>query len=285
MEILSTKPHGNFLPYHPSFRNWERQVVRTEYPERIMDIYSSKMHNIKHKTTTGFFKDNNHIPDILDYSVEKSKNVNHVNFYCYGCSNCSETYSILMYLISKYGEDIARKFTPIVARDYDEVAISQAQRGILPINKREYERIQKYTKGKFEEFFLPNRQIHYFSENENIEVPVNPKYYSMIDIQKADIRDDYINIPPKNTILTTMNFLPYLPHEDYCKLIKNIANHLEGGSLWGFGTFDMGYQHYTMDKFGFSNKNRPYGLYEKLPFTTIEGLTLKVRNLINRVTY
>lgn len=243
------------------------------------------MVNIKHKNKTALFRGDTYIPNLLDYTVEKFKNKKHVNFYSYGCSNCSETYSILMYLISKYGEDTARKFTPIFARDYDKVAISHAMSGVMPINQQEYKRIQAYTGGKFEEFFLPDKTLK-FSEGENINVPVNPKYYSMIDIKKADIRKDYINIPPKDTILTTINFLPYLPNDDNEELVNNITNHLKSNSMWCFGPYELGVGDnfiYEVSRSGFSNKKRPYGLYEKLPYTTLEGIGAHIIKIIHKL--
>ena len=272
MNVLNTQYNKNFSPQtHPSFWNWDRIVYGNYRPRYQRHIDSDiKMYHIQHKNQTEVFRYDDFLPNMLDYAVKKFKNRAHVNFYNYGCSNCSEAYSILMYLISKYGEDTARKFTPIFARDYDEVAISHAKSGVLPINKQEYERIQKYTRGKFKKFFLLNKPLD-FSKCKNIDMRVNPKYFSMIDIQQADIRDDYINIPPQDTILTTINFLPYLPNDDNEKLANNITSHLNKNSMWWFGPYEIQISDNVIDKVcdsRFSNENRPYGVYEKLPYTT-----------------
>lgn len=292
MKVLNAQYNTNYLPQtHPSFRNWNHIVYRNDYQgaRRFIDSDIS-MRPIKHQTKTEVFRYDDYLPNMLDYAVEKFKNREHVNFYSYGCSNCSETYSILMYLISKYGEDTARKFTPIFARDYDKVAISHAKSGVLPINQQEYERIQKYTEGNFEKFFLVDKPPD-FSECKNIDMNVNPKYYSMIDIQQADIRDDYVNIPPQDTILTTINFLPYLPDNDNKKLVSNITNHLNKNSMWWFGPYEIQSSYHFIDRVcdsGFSTNNRPYGVYEKQSYTTYiikdcKGIGEKIRGIIRKI--
>ncbi len=290
MKVLSTQPNGKFShTFQPSFRNWNRIVYRDQRPTRYIDFdsdgFCSKMFRIKHTNQTAIFRYENYLPDMLDYAVKKFKHKEHVNFYSYGCSNCSEQYSILMYLISKYGEDTAQKFTPIFARDYDEIAILHAKSGVLPINQQEYERIQKYTGGKFEEFFLPDEPLD-FSKDENLFVHVNPKYYSMIDIKKADIRYDYTDIPPQNTILTTINFLPYLPDKDSQELVNNIANHLNKKSMWWFGPYELQSGEHLIYKArcaGFSNMKRPDGVYEKVPYPKFERISADILRMVNRL--
>lgn len=289
MEVLNTQFIKGFSPQiNKSFMGWNRIVYRKNDSgwKRYIDS-DIRMKPIKHQTKTEVFRYDDYLPNMLDYAVKKFKKKKHVNFYCYGCSDCSETYSILMYLISKYGEDTARKFTPIFARDYDKVAILHAKSGVLPISQQEYERIQKYTGGNFEKFFLVDKPLN-FSEGQKINVRVNPKYYSMIDIKQADIREDYINIPPKDTILTTMNFLPYLPDNDNENLVNNIESHLNTKSMWWLGPYEMQGSYYYIDKVNhsrFSTKNRPYGVYEKLSYTTYiikkcKSIGEKIRDII-----
>ena len=72
------------------------------------------------RNTTSFFRNDLIWGDFADLLIDKYKNENKVNVYCYACSDGSEPYSVAMLLISRLGLEGAKKFFPIIAVDKDD---------------------------------------------------------------------------------------------------------------------------------------------------------------------
>ena len=117
MQVLSIQNNYNNKYSNPTFNSWIRRVEKVkENGTRVLT----------HCNTTGFFRADFGWKNGVDYLVEKYKNIPKVNVYNYGCSNGSEVYSLLMRLKSNYNNETFEKFTPVYAKDFDSVAISEA---------------------------------------------------------------------------------------------------------------------------------------------------------------
>ena len=221
------------------FGNWSRVVYKDiETIERTWNKDFVKLDIIQHRNDTEFFRNGAEIPYMLDRVVKAFKHKKHVNVYCYGCSDGSEPYTMVMYLYAKYGEKIADKFMPIIAKDYDLSAILKARSGVFEIDKEEYKNIQNFTKFNFKKFFNTISPQMMDNEESRIIAKANPKYYSKIKYGVGNILQDYKNIDGKTTLLTTRNFLPYLHEHSRIELAPKIASILRNGSFWNIGTYD-----------------------------------------------
>lgn len=210
----------------PAFKSWTREVYEP------LNAYTQQL---KHRNNTCIYRDGDIWEKMCKFFVDKFKDVPKVNVYNYACSNGSEPYTFLMELISNFPKNIVQKFTPIIAKDYDETAIKIAQSKKIPINANEYHRIQLFTKGQFNRFFSE------YNYSDDTYVP-SKALSSKIQFETADIRDDYLNISPENSIVFARNFWPYLDRMDMVRLARNLGKHLQKGSFLvkGFGFDNRG---------------------------------------------
>jgi chemotaxis methyl-accepting protein methylase len=143
-----------------------------------------------------------------------------------------------MQLYSSSDSKTADKFVPIKARDYDPEAIKMAKSGVLPIQGYEIEKIQEYTRGKFNEFFDVTKEFQ-LKTREMMHIPLKKDYTDKIEFSIANITDDYKNISPDNSVVFARNFMPYLKsRRTIIELIKNLGEKLKDGSCLVVGDFD-----------------------------------------------
>lgn len=218
--------------YNPKFSSWTREVY---------EPLNASTRQLKHRNNTCIYRDGAIWERMCQFFVDKFKDVPKVNVYNYACSNGSEPYTFLMELISNFPKDIVEKFTPVIAKDYDETAINIAQSKKIPININEYAKIQHFTKRHFDRFFC---DYDYRSDS---YIP-SDELFSNVQFETADIRNDYLNIEPQNSIVFARNFWPYLDRMDMVYLARNLGKHLQKGSFLvrGFG-FDNRGTNYKLD--------------------------------------
>lgn len=219
--------------YNPNFNSWTKTVYK--------QVGAKTVDNIQHRNTTSFYRRDLDWPNLTKFLVEKYKNTNKVNVYCYGCSNGSEPYTFLMQLCSNWPENISKKFLPIMAKDYDKEAIAIAKEGKIPVSNEELNVIQMATNNKLENFLDYVGHIDYdekiFDSNHWI-MKYNKNHAKNIEYSVADIRDDWSNINPQNSVIFARNFWPYLPESNILDLASKLGNHLKKGSCLIVGNFD-----------------------------------------------
>lgn len=220
MRIQNIQPNTQPRSVKPAFKAWNREVFSAgEYG----------VLRLKHRNDTSFFRDVDFVSKTVEYLVDKYKGADKVNVYSYGCSNGSEPYSVVMYLLSKF-KDSASKFLPIIAKDYDSTAIEKAKSGKALIGEKEDCYIRCYTDG-FDNYFTPVAP-------EKFEYKVKKPLIDNVNFSVADIREDYKNIEPANSVIFARNFWPYMDIEDRLEVLKNLFNHLENSSSIIVGNFD-----------------------------------------------
>lgn len=183
------------------------------------------------RNDTCFFRDGDLIKRLVDYLVKKFECVSKVNLYSYGCSIGEEAYSFLMYLVSKFPNDVVEKFTPIIAKDKDSFIIEEASANKPHIIcTEEYENILKFTNNKYDRFLKENQG----------QVTIKDIIRNKVKFDVADITNDYVNINPDNSVVLMRNFLPYLNGNiDRWTLIRNLGKHLNSNSYLMIGEFDV----------------------------------------------
>lgn len=223
MRINSVQTNQN----QPCFVSWEREVFhKTQH---------SLVGELRHRNDTEFFRDGQLWTWIVEKLVDKYKNVDKVNIYNYGCSNGSEPYTFLMQLFSSFSEQVVRKFLPIIAKDYDKVAITMAKSNRLPLGERERISIERYTGGKLNKF------MHSITERTDKEhyYAANPILQENVQFSVANILKDYKKIKPDNSVVFARNFWPYLKDKDQERLAVKLYNQLGANTAVIIGDFDM----------------------------------------------
>lgn len=216
----------NYNNSRTSFKSWNREVYRP-----TADLFVKEL---SHRNDTRFFRNSSFWQKLVNMLVEKYKNTQKVNVYCYGCSNGSEPYTFIMQLMSTVKENIAKKFLPIIAKDYDSVAIDVAKRNSYAIGNLEMNAITNYTNNSFDKFF------------EKSKIKKLPSHYSVksvltdnVQFSVANVLEDYTNIEPDNTVVFARNFWPYLSNENQKELAEKMYKQLGENSTLIIGDFDL----------------------------------------------
>ena len=196
---------------NPNFNAWYRSVSMNK--KTLMNVEQELLY----RNDTYWFRGK--IPELIDDLVDIYADSDNVNMYVYGCSNGSEPCSMWMYLVSKYGKNVADKFRPFKAKDIDPYAIKMAKNGIMPINNQEFANIQLYTNQGFNKFFHFNKQqptssyfytpVKYWSRHNMFDgriIQPKAELTQNIEYSVADIMEDYKNIEPEKSIICARNF-------------------------------------------------------------------------------
>ena len=220
-----------------------RGVTRTVYKEIVPpDMKDHLYGNVKHKNTSWMFRPTlRQCKEIYNYFSHAFKDVNNVNVYNYGCSLGYEAYSYVLWLLSGKKKN-PEKFLPIIAKDYDEFIINEARKNNIFINEAEFIDI---------ECVVGEDNIHKFFEltengmcntidgkKEGRFAKPTAKLTENVQFAVADIREDYKNIEPENSIVIATNFWPYLEREDRYELAENLYKQLDKGSCVRVANFD-----------------------------------------------
>lgn len=220
---------------HPSFGAFERDVFVKQ---------NSFLQRLSHRNNTYLFRTDLYWPGLIDYLVEKYKDVDKVNVYNYACSNGLEAYSFLMELFGRHDEETADKFTPIIAKDYDSFVINLANQRLVEITDEEKQRINNHTYGHFKDFFRKNSTIKdKYSPTE--------KLTSRVVFEVGDITKEFNDIKKDNTIVFARNFWPYLSPADRKWTLQKIAKQLGENSILIVGDYDdtCTYGDFELDEF------------------------------------
>jgi chemotaxis methyl-accepting protein methylase len=195
MFIQSINSYNNQRYTPVSHKSWTR-TVHKENGSRFVN-------EVLHRNDTFLFREEELWEFLRNYIVAKYNSVKKVNVYNYGCSNGSEACTFLMTMFGNHDAEVAKKFTPIIAKDYDPYAIEKAKTHLLPVVPFERYLINAYTDDKFDKFLeKANKQ----DESGKELYKIKPQYSSKIKYSVADIRQDYKMIRPDNSIIFARNF-------------------------------------------------------------------------------
>ena len=183
---------------------------------------------------TYFFRLPRFWDSMLPFVINKYKDESKVNVYNYACSDGSEALSLLMALKSKFS-DIAKKFFPILAVDYDEVAIAKAKRRVYEIGYIERDEINKHTDNGFNKYFT--------KINKNIRTDKNyifsAEHCDDIKFEVANVLKNYKKIKSQNSLVMARNFWPYLSDADKVKLAEGLSDRMRKKCTLVIGEFDL----------------------------------------------
>ena len=210
----------------PSFCSWTREVY---------EVTNGVFRKLKHRNDTCFFRGGSEWTDMVKFLSEKYADIPKVNVYNWGCSNGSEAYTFIMALLTNLKKEVASKFMPIFALDYDEVAIEYANLNELVIDDDEVDAINQNTNNSFDRFFSmskPNRVMKQNWYTPDTELSDNV-FFKMYDIKK-----DYKKMRRTDSVVFARNFWPYLSYKEKIKLAQDLYNHLGENCTLIIGNYD-----------------------------------------------
>lgn len=202
-------------------------------------VYSNAADGIvQHKNNTMLCRSDMDWQSLIKFLVDKYKDVDKVHIFDYACSNGSEAYTILINLFNNYSENIVKKFTPVIARDYDNFVINLANLKTLTIDSEEQNHINQCTENKFNEYFsLVSKILNKYSPSS--------KLTSNVVFQVGDITKDYENLPKENVVLFVRNMWPYLKFEEQQSLPRRLCHHFDKNTTIIIGRHDLRTQKYS----------------------------------------
>lgn len=213
-----------------------------------------------HNNTTNFFRIDLEWDKYTDFLIEKYKDQNKVDVYCYACSDGTEPYSLAMMLITKLGFEGAQKFFPIKARDIDDYYFEKLKKGEIAVNNSDLEKIKKKTNGNTL-FIVPTKNDFWEGNTQKIISKINPKLKNTVIFQKGDLREDIKTLPKSNCVLMFRNAWSYLKdNEDRAKLLKDIHNQLDETSVFVSGSHDIIRPKEKFEHYLAQNKFKPTGI-------------------------
>ncbi len=216
----------------PVFSGWHHAVYKNNG--------NTLTRELAYRNDTSFFRNDLLWDEFVKFLEYKYQDFKKVNVYNYGCSNGSETFSIIMKMLSNLGKENSEKFFPIIAKDIDLAAINKAKSTPLPISWFEKGRINLHTDKKFDTYFTEDSSGYYtkgITPDESFYLP-NKILTERVKFSQADIFKDYKNIKPENSIVLARNFWPYL-ERNIPKLISLLAEQMGKNSTLVIGSFDI----------------------------------------------
>lgn len=195
---------------------------------------------------------------LIKFIEEKYKDIPNVKIIAHACSVGEEVYSFLAILNDMLGENKAKKYLPILARDIDRKHIQMAKDGYYKLMQPERDAINYYLGNKFYNYF-DNIDNKFFKNY----VRAKDSLKSQVKFKQSDIINDSKDTNYKNTVLFARNFWPYLDPHDAEKLAMNLSKNMDDTSLLVIGNYDlMSGTHLLLDGYGFK-KTMVENVYER----------------------
>ena len=201
-------------------------------------------------TMTFLFRDDLKWSKFADELVDNFRNKDKVNVVQFASSDGAEAYSLIITLMEKYPE-LADKFTPIEAYDWDPVIVDAAKSGLLNIAGEDLRDIDYHVKNKNDYFKHTNRKLlidndamqmqtgNYISDYSYTTYEVDKKLTDRVNFHQADMYDILETLEDNsNTVLMCRNILGYFAPKQITNFVDKVAQKLKPGSLFVIGEFD-----------------------------------------------
>lgn len=252
--------------------------------------FDSNMRYIKPKngrksywTTTYFFRSGFAWDDFIQLLGSKYKNTKKVHIIDHACSNGPEANTLVILLMEKFQQQ-AKKFFPIIAKDYDASNIKMAKRNApITVDYMEANKIDLYTSSIMKYFDIV---VNSFSEDGGMQICAKPIVRQNIQFFRGDIFQDIDRMPKSNTVLLCRNMMIYLNENEQKALVDKICSHFDESSLIVVGEYDL--MNTNIDEMFKKNsfaRSRIEGIFYKKKQTTplYQQIAQCVHNLKNKI--
>jgi len=162
--------------------------------------------------------------------------------FIYGCSDGHETYSIIMYLIKKYGSlEEAKKRVALHSIDIHSPGLEMAKSKKLEVYDDIYDG---------DEYSLKHIKLNLISPDKDIpkrvkssgKINIKEDIFQYANFQEGRILEDFRPLGKFNeknpVVVFFRNSLPYIKNEIALPFIDNLYEKLPAGSFFGIGTYD-----------------------------------------------
>ena len=186
---ISSVQNYQYQPQKPTFKEFHRSVIKPN-------------EGLVYCNDTWFFRSADFWDNFTNFLKKKYKNVPKVNVYNYACSDGSETFTLIMRILSEKDKELEKKFLPIIAKDIDKYVIKKAKsKDYYQIGNEEKEKINIFTNGQYSKFFKEITQTQ-----NSIFAYASQELYDNVNFSIADVNKDYKNIKPENSVVMVRNF-------------------------------------------------------------------------------
>jgi len=190
------------------------------------------------KTHTRMFRDDLNWPEFVEMIYNHFTYANEVEIINQACSDGSEAYTIAILLLEKYGEEGAKKFFPIKARDINDNIIKTAQSGIINLNNDDFFEMRQ-SGIKPRKYFQPAERNFKFKHDKmrGTTYQVSDRLRECVVFEKADAMQDLENMTYNpNRVFLLRNVLQFVPDPDKLeKYINLLSDKLSSGNIFSLG--------------------------------------------------
>lgn len=187
---------------------------------------------------TYFFRGDFEWINFAGYLGRKYKNADKVNVYNAGCSDGSETFTLVMSLLAKLGKEKAEKFLPIEAFDINKQLIKDANTGLVPLLPQPYTIIDIF-KLKVNMLFRDHKFLNYSKINGKRYVQMNDTTKSRINFKEGNIFNEIDKMQSSNSVVMCRNMWLYLNDIEQTKLAQKLGSKLDKSSIVVLGDYDL----------------------------------------------
>lgn len=142
--------------------------------------------NVINRHTSLFFRDDLKWDKFVNKLISNFQANDKVNVYCFGCSEGSEPFSLIMFLIEKLGVDEAEKFFPIKAFDISEKIFEDAQRGNIKLGRDDIKRMKEFL-GEDYKKYIQTDEVFSFDDDFKRELcncKINKNILDKVELKK-----------------------------------------------------------------------------------------------------
>lgn len=226
---------------------------------------------------TKFFRDDLTWNEFADFLIDKYKHQKKVNVYCYACSDGTEPFSLAIMLISKLGNEGAKKFFPIIAVDKDDTFLNEARQGRVKVSLRDLSYMEMYL-GKSASKYIKtdDRYVKIDDEDDDLycQGKVVEKVRDAVVFKQGDILEDIGNFEPDNSIIMFRNAWPYLDYQGEKELAQQLKEKLGKNSICVLGEYDaVSDAHKELREAGLKESNKSFHCYQQPSFTGNDSLS------------
>lgn len=221
-----------YRQYNPAFNSYRH-------------IITNKAGDVLNRGDTCFFRWDLDFNNIIKFIENKYSYCDKVNIIAHACSDGEEVFSFTSKLLDTFGEEKAKKYLPIQAKDIEDEHLNLAKKGKYII--------KSFEKDAFN-FYLGRNFYNYFEYLSSDTIKRLQNLKDNVIFSKQNILEDVKTIDFQNTVLFARNFWHYLDEEDMDKLAMNLSHRMNKSSTLVIGNFDVEYgvndilYHYGFDE-------------------------------------
>lgn len=227
---ISSNPQALYRTYSNKSENQPQKPLFTSNCVQI---------NKQRKHFTYFFRDDLQWKNFVKYLDKQFLGADKVNIHNLACSDGTESYTLVMSLLSKLGEDKSKKFLPIMSSDINSEVILTAKSGNIPLLTGLY-KFYDYYKLKMCTFLDKPKHFKISKQDKKTIVNIDDICKNNIRFKTADLFKEIDNMEGENTVVLCRNVWMYLSVDEQILAAEKLGKKLQKNSSVVLGEYDKG---------------------------------------------